>query len=81
MPHPTSRVPRGVKKGPPLLGTLLRVLPGSVLEQPSSDAQAFPILNILVLQTGQAPSVAGLPFFIVMGFGSFISRFTLHLRQ
>ena len=43
--------------------------------------QAFPILNILVLQTGQLPSVAGLPFFMVMGFGSFISRFTLHLRQ
>ena len=43
--------------------------------------QAFPILNILVLQTGHEPSVAGLPFFIVMGFGSFISRFTLHLRQ
>jgi hypothetical protein len=52
-----------------------------VLEQPSSGVQAFPILNILVLQTGQLPSVAGFPFFIVMGFGSFISRFTLHLRQ
>ena len=46
-----------------------------------SDAQALPILNILVLHTGQLPSVAGLPFFIVMGFGAFISRFTLHLRQ
>ncbi len=43
--------------------------------------QAFPILNILVLQTGQAPSVAGLPFFIVIAFGSFISRLTRHLRQ
>ena len=43
--------------------------------------QAFPILNILVLHTGQEPSVAGLPFFMVMGFGSFMSRFTLHLRQ
>lgn len=43
--------------------------------------QAFPILNILVLQTGQTPSVAGLPFFIVMAFGVFISRLTLHFRQ
>jgi len=63
---------------------------GSPLWEPSFDFarlkqrlldQAFPILNILVLQTGHEPSVAGLPFFIVMGFGSFISRFTLHLRQ
>jgi hypothetical protein len=38
-------------------------------------------LNILVLQTGQEPSVAGLPFFMVMAFGLFISRLTLHLRQ
>jgi hypothetical protein len=51
------------------------------LKQYRQCDQAFPILNILVLQTGQLPSVAGLPFFMVMGFGSFISRFTLHLRQ
>jgi hypothetical protein len=38
-------------------------------------------LNILVLQTGHEPSVAGLPFFMVMAFGLFISRLTLHLRQ
>ena len=45
------------------------------------DDQAFPILNILVLHTGHTPSVAGLPFFIVMAFGVFISLLTLHLRQ
>lgn len=47
----------------------------------AGDDQAFPILNILVLHTGQVPSVAGLPFFMVMAFGAFISLLTLHLRQ
>ena len=42
---------------------------------------AFPILNILVLHTGQLPSVAGLPFFIVIGLGAFISRFVRHFKQ
>lgn len=65
-----------MRKGLPLLEAL------SVCSVPSAACgQALPILNILVLQTGQEPSVAGLPFFIVMGFGSFISRFTLHFRQ
>jgi hypothetical protein len=34
-----------------------------------------------VLQTGQVPVVAGLPFFIVMGWGLTISRFARHFRQ
>jgi len=66
-----------MKKGPPLWGPFFELAR-------SSNArfdQAFPILNILVLQTGQVPSVAGLPFFMVMGFGPFISRLTLHFRQ
>ena len=40
-----------------------------------------PILNILVLHTGQIPSVAGRPFFMVIGFGSEISRVVLHFMQ
>ena len=40
-----------------------------------------PILNILVLHTGQVPSVAGRPFFIVIGFASVISRDVLHFMQ
>ena len=47
----------------------------------SLSQEAFPILNILVLQTGQIPCVAGLPFFIVTACGSFISRFALHFTQ
>jgi hypothetical protein len=44
-------------------------------------AFAAPILNMRVLHVGQEPSVAGLPFFMVIGFGSFISRFSRHFRQ
>jgi hypothetical protein len=40
-----------------------------------------PILNILVLQTGQTPCVAGLPFFMVILVAFCISRFALHLTQ
>jgi hypothetical protein len=40
-----------------------------------------PILNILVLHTGQVPSVAGRPFFMVIGFASVISRDVLHFMQ
>jgi VIT1/CCC1 family predicted Fe2+/Mn2+ transporter len=42
---------------------------------------AFPILNIFVLHSGQVPVVAFLPFFIVYGCGSTISRFVRHFRQ
>ena len=41
----------------------------------------FPIINIFVLQVGHVPLVAGLPFFMVMDFGSFISLLVLHLTQ
>ncbi len=41
----------------------------------------MPILNILVPQVGQIPSVAGLPFFMVTAFESFMSRFALHFTQ
>jgi hypothetical protein len=40
-----------------------------------------PILNILVLHTAQAPSVAGRPFFIVIGLAFVISRVVLHFMQ
>lgn len=36
---------------------------------------------IVVPHTGHVPFVAGLPFFKVTGFGSFISRFALHFTQ
>ena len=67
-----------MKKGPPLWRPFFEF---ARLAMQGFGDQAFPILNILVLQTGQVPSVAGLPFFIVMGFGVFISLFTLHFRQ
>jgi hypothetical protein len=40
-----------------------------------------PILNIFVPQTVQMPCVAGLPFFIVTFFSSFIVLLALHLTQ
>ena len=43
--------------------------------------QAFPILNILVPQVGHTPFVAGLPFFMVIPFGSFISLLARHFTQ
>jgi hypothetical protein len=42
---------------------------------------ALPILNIFVPHVGQTPWVAGLPFFIVIALGSFISRLALHFTQ
>ncbi len=36
---------------------------------------------MVVPHTGQVPFVAGFPFFMVIGFGSFISTFFLSLRQ
>jgi hypothetical protein len=41
----------------------------------------LPILNILVPQVGHTPWVAGLPFFIVICFASFISLLALHFTQ
>jgi hypothetical protein len=38
-------------------------------------------LYIFVPQTGQEPLVAGLPFFIVTAWASFISRWVRHFRQ
>jgi hypothetical protein len=38
-------------------------------------------LNIFVPQMEQIPVVAGLPFFIVTFFSSFIDLFDLHLTQ
>jgi len=40
-----------------------------------------PILNIFVPQVPQVPVVAGLPFFIVIAVGFFISFFALHFTQ
>jgi len=41
----------------------------------------YPILYIFVLQVGQVPFVAGLPFFMVTDFGFFISLLVLHFTQ
>ena len=41
----------------------------------------LPILNILVPQSGQTPWVAGLPFFIVTAFSSFMVFLARHLTQ
>jgi hypothetical protein len=38
-------------------------------------------LKRLVAQTLQVPVIAGLPFFLVVWIGSFISRFWLHFMQ
>lgn len=65
-----------MKKGP-----YARALSHCSVKQCEAGDQALPILNMRVPQVGQAPSVAGLPFFIVMGLGFFISRFSRHLRQ
>ncbi len=45
------------------------------------NVQPLPILNIFVLHVGQVPEIAGLPFFMVTGFGFFISLFVLHFTQ
>jgi hypothetical protein len=42
---------------------------------------AVPILNTFVPQDGQTPWVAGLPFFMVMLFGSLISFLVRHFTQ
>ncbi len=42
---------------------------------------AFPILNILVLQVGHVPLVAGFPFFIVTALVFCISLLLLHFTQ
>jgi hypothetical protein len=42
---------------------------------------APPILNIRVPHSGHSPSVAGRPFFIVIGLASFMSRCVLHFMQ
>jgi hypothetical protein len=40
-----------------------------------------PILNILVPHSGHVPSVAGRPFFMVMGLAPLIWRWVLHFMQ
>ncbi len=62
-------------------GSHVRALLHCSVKQCGVGDQALPILNMRVPQVGQTPSVAGLPFFIVMGVGFFISRFSRHLRQ
>ena len=42
---------------------------------------ALPILKTLVPQFGHTPRVAGLPFFMVYGRGSFISTILLSVMQ
>lgn len=43
--------------------------------------RAAPIRKTLVPQEGQVPDVAGLPFFMVMAWGSLISFLDLHFTQ
>jgi hypothetical protein len=43
--------------------------------------EGLPILNILAPHSGHVPWVAGRPFFIVTGMGSFISRLVRHFMQ
>jgi hypothetical protein len=50
------------------------------LEQKGKEGY-LPIRNIFVPQTVQMPWVAGLPFFIVTFFSSFMLLFDLHLTQ
>ena len=83
-PHPSDeascrqRVGRGLERL--LVGA--PAPPGNPLFESGERAYLlFPILNILVPQVGQTPCVAGLPFFIVMAFSSFIVRIVRHLIQ
>ena len=46
-----------------------------------TGAYPLPMRYIFVPQTGHAPCVAGLPFFMVTAFASFISRCVRHFRQ
>lgn len=74
----TSGLIAWVRMSMPQAPSRLRV-PGS-LRRPRRP-HYLPILNILVPQVAQVPVVAGLPFFIVMLVGSFISFLALHLTQ
>ncbi len=53
------------------------------LLRPSEKVYCYllPILNILVPHTGHVPWVAGLPFFMVILLGSFISLLVRHFMQ
>ena len=53
----------------------------SLMGTKSEEKNHWPILNIFVPQMEQIPVVAGLPFFIVTFFSSFIDLFDLHLTQ
>ncbi len=48
---------------------------------PDHSYLLLPILNILVPHSGHTPCVAGLPFFIVTAFSSFMVRLVRHLTQ
>ncbi len=63
-------------------------IPSAHLSNPSAiplilnlQGYAFPILNILVPQTGHTPWVAGFPFFMVMALAYFISLLVRHFTQ
>ncbi len=47
---------------------------GAAQARPLDDYLPAPILNILVLHVEHVPSVAGRPFFMVIGLALFISR-------
>jgi hypothetical protein len=55
--------------------------PAVARKRPQTSYLLLPILNILVPQVGHTPWVAGLPFFIVISLGFFISFLALHFTQ
>ena len=55
--------------------------PARICSRYNDQRYALPILNIFVPQLGHTPWVAGLPFFMVIDFASFISFLDLHLTQ
>ena len=66
---------------PGLSGPDIRTTPDGEKNRDRQSYLLLPILNILVPQVGQIPCVAGLPFFMVISLGSFISLLALHFTQ
>jgi len=51
------------------------------IEFHNSEIYPLPILKMAVLQVGQVPLIAGLPFFMVYGLEPLISRLSRHFTQ
>jgi hypothetical protein len=63
------------------VGRKLKIRGGQRRTTRADSLTGADILNILVLHTGQTPSVAGRPFFIVTDLAFVISRVVLHFMQ